>query len=182
MKTVILTAGPQGAGKSTYCKRVITAFPDIKLLSRDELLNELFGDVWLDPYGGGHCFAMKQLWQRIRKSLVQPGEHHTLILDCWNGSERERSSIVKKLRESGADQVIAWFFVTPLEYCIDWFISRECEIGEAEWKRQSWEQSCSHNFHLFHERANDLQEGIGFDRVRRINPLQLQLFPEIFPL
>lgn len=182
MKTVILTVGPQGAGKSTYCERVIQTHPDIQLLSRDKLLKQLFGSVWLDPYAGGHYYAMEQLWKHVRTTLERATDHTTLILDCWNGSLRERSLIVAKLHEAGADKVIAWYFTTPLEQCVHWFVDRECEDEEEEWKRQSRERSCRHNFHLFHMLASDVKQGIGFDHVRQINPTQLQLFPNIFPL
>jgi predicted kinase len=182
MKTVILTAGPQGAGKSTYCEQVIKAHPDVQLLSRDKLLNELFGSAWLDPYSGGHYYAMEQLWQRIRTSLKQKAESFTLILDCWNGSPRERSLIVTKLREFGADEVVAWYFITPLEHCVRWFMDRECQDEDKKWGREQQEISCRYDFHLFHELATDLKQGLGFDCIKHINPTQLQLFPDIFPL
>jgi len=180
MKTVILTAGPQGAGKSTYCQWVLRACPEIELLSRDELLVELYGSAYLDPYTSGHFHAMRKLWERVGTTLNQAADHFTLILDCWNGCPRERDSIVAELRATGAHRVVAWYFVTPLACCIAWYVRRECNGDAPEYAYRSHADRCRYNFHHFHELAADLQCGSGFDRVIRINPLQRQLFPDIF--
>ncbi len=182
MKTVILTVGPQGSGKSTYCDKVATIHPDIILLSRDKLLNEMFGDTWLDPYCGGHYVVMERLFEILSETLGTNTPQTTILLDCWNGSERERHQLLKKLRDLGAEKIIGWYFVTPLATTIQWFLRRECSTNSSDWEKESKEHMCRHNYQLFHEFASDVRNRKEFDIVRTINPLQRLLFPDTFAL
>lgn len=182
MKTVILTIGPQGSGKSTYCNNVVAAHPDITLLSRDKLLEEMFGKTWLDPYSGGHYVAMERLLEMVRDVLQTNSQDTTLLLDCWNGSESERKHLISKLRDYGAEKIVGWYFVTPLNTTLRWFLERECAVDSSKWQRDSNERICRNNYPLFHEFAEDVREGKGFDSVRIINPLQRLLFPYTFAL
>ena len=47
MKTVILTVGPRGAGKSNFCNQIVQSHSEIVLVSRDAILIELFGSIYL---------------------------------------------------------------------------------------------------------------------------------------
>lgn len=57
LKEVILPVGPQGSGKSAFCEKAVELDPNIVLISRDKILIELFGTVFLDSYSGGHFHA-----------------------------------------------------------------------------------------------------------------------------
>lgn len=54
MRRVALTVGPRGSGKSSFCKGFIRSHPSVSLVSRDEILIELFGSTSLNPYAGEH--------------------------------------------------------------------------------------------------------------------------------
>ena len=122
MKTVFLTVGPQGSGKSVFCQKVVLENQHLKMVSRDAILIELFGTPWLDSYSGGHFLAHEKMWKDVAEYLTQ--DDIALILDCWNGYPEERQEMVKRLRNLGAERVVAWYFTTPLNVCIEWYLQK----------------------------------------------------------
>lgn len=172
MKKVILTIGPQFAGKSTFCERVLTQFPHIKYISRDAILREMFGTVWLDSYSGGHFVAWEELWKMVERQCKE--KEFTLILDAWNGSRREREDIVEKLRSFGAKYIEGWYFITPLEQCVEWsLIMQPISARTKEWeeiKFASRKNLIGYNHNGFH--SENIEEDKSFDSIRRINPLE----------
>jgi len=168
MKKVCLTSGPRGSGKSTYLKTMrLNYYPKTSIISRDELLMELFGRIGLDPYAGEHDYALKILFERIKKQLFLNIEDAVLFLDCWNGYPSERRTIIKKLLELGADQVFCWQFIVPLDVCLNWFFKKQDSKGYTE-------NMIINDYNLYYEQALNI-ENDGFDKVYKINPLQLNL-------
>ncbi|MCE9642900.1 MAG: ATP-binding protein [Candidatus Andersenbacteria bacterium] len=184
MKTVFMTIGPQGAGKSTFCERAIVAHPDIILLSRDKLIDELCGgkNGWCDSYSGAGIYVMDKLLGMIKEALESDSSDTTILLDCWTPDERHRDWMLRKLRECGADRVIGLYFLTSIETAVCWFIKREYKDQLNPSYRELKEYFCGRNYKLFHSLAADVREGKRFDTVRRINPEQLELFPEFVVL
>ena len=167
-KTVFLTCGTRGAGKSTYCKGVLKHRPDLIIISRDEILIELFGETELSPYGGGHYHAMDIMWKMVREHLSSDGNNVQIILDCWNGFPEERKHIINELRKSGADKIVAWRFITPLNSVIEWFDKK----NRSKFNGKEMNKSRSRqDFSLFNKMAKNI-ENEGFDEVVYINPLQ----------
>lgn len=164
-KTVILTSGPRGIGKTTYTELVKSLHPDVELLSRDKLLVELFGKTSLSPYDGSRYYAHVVLRERLRELLQK--DNNKIIFDCWNGSSRERNYLAGMLRTLGADKVICWQFVVELDTCIKWFLKKTDVAGYSEY-------SCRSDYKLYYQSAIDIEED-GFDAVYRINPNQLTI-------
>lgn len=172
MKRVVLTIGPQYAGKSTFCEKVVAAFPEVALASRDKILMRLFGKVYLDAYSGGHYAAWDELWKEVAHHLGELFDK-TLILDAWNGAPEERRNIVQKLRAMGATRVDGWHFVTPLETCIEWMSCRDPIVIKNKWselRRDARAESYSRTHKAFCAVQIE-KEGV-FDSVRRINSLE----------
>lgn len=179
MKRVILTVGPQGAGKSTYCEAVCRAHPEVVLISRDAILIELYGTVWLDSYSGGHLEGERIMWRRVRQQLKEP--NLTLILDCWNGAA-DRPEMTATLRRFGADWIGVWQFMTPLETACEWFFARSPNDYShlqpehaARMHRLDRVYYCD-AYTAFHRQSVSLEQG--FDKIRQINPLD-QLPPSL---
>lgn len=174
MKTVFLTCGTRGAGKSTYCCKMLKNNPEICLVSRDSILIELFGQTELNPYEDGHHLTYKIMWERVGKELAGAnGENFQMILDCWNGYPKERQGIIRKLRDVGADRVVAWVFTTPLETVIRWFDKANRKKGsnrKRKLERETNEHRSRHDYELFNELAADIEKD-GFDEIVYINPL-----------
>lgn len=183
MKRVILTVGPQYAGKSTFCERVVSAHPEIVLVSRDAILTELFGTVWLDHYTGGHVVGWEKMWEIVAQRLQQDGV--TMILDAWNGSACERRDFVKRLRSLGAERVEAWYFITPENFCLQWYLKGEppdVKARNSKWRQLIYQMridSYHNHYQYFHLQKVELEQG--FDFIRRIDPLQT-LPPDLFSL
>ena len=174
MRTVFLTSGPRGSGKSTYIETARVCYPEITIISRDEILLSLFGKTALDPYVGGHQYVFEVLFQRVEECLAPDLPRQLVILDCWNGFSYEREAIIKKLRMSGADRVFCLYFITPLNTCLKWFRQKPDAQGYSE-------ISIKGDHKLYHTQAKTIQEN-GFDGVFRVNPLETLLidFPFVY--
>ena len=52
------------------------------------------------------------------KGLITKDRDQTIILDCWNGFERERKAIIVTLKRIGVDKI----------YCIQFLVSPELNL------------------------------------------------------
>lgn len=170
MNRVVLTVGPQGAGKSTYCQQIVVDDPTIILISRDQIFNHYCGDDWRDPYTGAWEFGYQKMWEAVVLALAS--NNVKLILDCWNDDDYARRSIVKKLRSAGADWVAAWHFFVPEDVCVEWYLAREFEHRPGI--KSHYAEFCRRNHKLFLSYPVEIEQG--FDAIYQINPLQLRLF------
>ena len=177
MRHIAVTVGPQGSGKSMFCEKAIKAYPEIVLVSRDEILRELFGDTYLNPYTGQQLAGMAKMWGVLAKHLEH--EKIRIILDCWNGYAEERRTITEWLRSHGADRIEAWYFVTPAEICVQWCFEkklrekrlREHTVKNGKWAKlmeESMRSSCQYDYELYHSQPLELNQG--FDFIQRIDP------------
>lgn len=168
MNTVILTSGPRGVGKSTYVEYVKRLHPEVKVVSRDKLLMDLFGETSLSPYDGGHDYVQMLLRFHLKHLLKKKTKSDSkIIFDCWNGSAGDRQSLINLLYQYGADRVICWQFVVPIDVCVKWFFKKKDSRGYSN-------HAVSSDYKLYYKRAENIEED-GFDFIRRINPLQLTI-------
>lgn len=165
MKTVILTSGPRGSGKSSFVKKIIEENPHVKHLNRDEFYIKEFGSTSLDPYGGSQIAA--EMFRDHLKIFMKQITEGKIILDCWNGFYRDRQYLINLLLECNVDKVFCWQFVTPLNVCMKWFFQKEDSKGYSE-------SGYRRDYNLYHEKATNIDEN-GFSSVIRINPLQLTI-------
>lgn len=162
MKKVFLTSGPRGSGKSMYVKEVKERYPEIIVISRDEILLSLFGETSLNPYEGGHMYVLDVLFKELKKHLSLNSPNQKILLDCWNGFSYERKEMIQRLRDFGAEQVFGLYFVTPIDICVKWFMSKPDSKGYDK-------DSIRRDYKLYHEQAKTIKED-GFDKVYKINP------------
>jgi len=181
-KLAILTIGPQGAGKSTFCEEILRTHPEILSVSRDKILMELFGDVFLSPYTGGHEIGYKVMWERVADCLTR--DETTLILDCWNGPREELKGICDALRSLGVRTVGGWYFVTPEDACLAWRMKKvmaEPAKEDPKWERfrqNSARDGFLEHFRFFHSHPVDLSHGLDF--LVKIDPLNPPPFDALF--
>jgi len=182
MRQVILTVGPQGVGKSTFCDQIVKSYPEIVLVSRDAILMELFGEVYLDSYSSGHYVALERMWELVAEHMRR--DDVTIVLDCWNGFAEERRKITKKLRSLKTDMIGAWYFITPKDISLGWRMEKvraENEGKDTRWKK-IWEDikrdSFLHDYQLFH--SQPINCGQGFNFIVKINPLNPPPFESLF--
>ncbi|MBU6500697.1 MAG: AAA family ATPase [Patescibacteria group bacterium] len=171
MKRVVVTVGPQYAGKSTFCNKIISARNDFALVNRDAILVELFGNTWLYPHSGGHEKGWERLWTMVESHLSN--DPITIILDAWNGSKRARQEIAENLRGLGATIIESWYFVTPEEVCLKWCVQRGQIDFQERWEGMHLQERM--NSYLDHYRnfhAQEIEKENIFDSVLRVNPLE----------
>lgn len=176
MKEVIIPVGPQGSGKSFFCEKAVKADPNLVLISRDKILIELFGGVFLSPYSGEHFHAYDMMWRKVREQIRNTPEYR-VILDTWNGTRQERATIIQKLRKLGAKRIVGWYFVTPVEAVNEWFWKKP-EVAKSSDMRSRQGQNLTffsddapiRDHALFHRLASEI-DSEGFDEIVRINPV-----------
>lgn len=169
--------GPQGAGKTTFCREIIRQRPDISLIERDAILLELFGPRGFNHYCGHFQVLHEVMWGRVKDMLAKFPEQ-TLILDAWLGFPNHRHHAGRTLRSFGVDQIDLWYFVTDIETCVRQYVMREAQASDTSWQLESRERCCRRNFQLFHSMPieDDDQES-SFDTIRFINPQQTTFIP-----
>ena len=166
MKRVVLTSGPRGAGKSTFIADYVSHTSGVQVLSRDELLVELYGTTMLDRYTGDHHYA-SQLFSKKVEDVLETHASIDLIVDYWNGYADARRALIDEYRRFGADRVICWKFVTPKDVCVDWFMNKEDAAGYTR-------RMVARDYDLYHTNAKSILND-GFDSVRYVNPTQLEI-------
>ncbi len=174
MKQVVLTVGPQYAGKSTFCEKVASEHSNVSIVSRDKILIGMFGTVWLDSYTGGHTAALEAVWREVAMHLRSADANKkTLIVDAWNGPPSERADMVQKLRDLGAKKVVGWHFVTPLPTCLAWSFEKDPIEIKNEWSkiRRDIRVASYTGIHETFCRWDIEKEGV-FDAVQRLNALE----------
>lgn len=176
---VYLLVGPRGSGKTSYIARLMERDPDLKTVSRDDILVEACGTTSPDSYSGAHIFALEEGLNRL-KEIIKSGPKTKTIYDHWTGTNGERWRLIRHLRDAGATRIIALYFLTPVEYVKQWFwqkpgiapfskmreIQEQGEKGFAFYPNDAPEQDHA----LFHEYAAGIDSD-GFDQVIRVNPL-----------
>lgn len=174
MKRAILTVGPQYAGKSTFCEKVVVAHPEVVIISRDKLRVQVYGSVYTDPYQTNGWEAERLMWEAVAKHLAQP--EIALILDCWNLSAAERQNIFQKLKDYGATRIDLWHFTTSPDTCVQWSLKRDPPSGGTD---ERWHQAridsqsffCRRNCDLFRRETHGIENEPGFDTLVNIDPL-----------
>lgn len=173
MKRAILTVGPQCVGKTTFCQRAVKIYPEIILISLDDILKEMFATGWSGPYTENHTRGLAVAWRRVSEALEEDG---TLLFDTWVDPTRMNTKfLVKNLRDRGAEEVYGWYFVTPLDVCLGWFCTRE--LGNIQNKqkqdiiRTMREDDYARFYGEYHEACRTLADQ-DFNRLPRVNPLQ----------
>lgn len=111
------------------------------------------------------------MWGVVTEKLYLPDT--ALIVDCWNGHPNERQQMTTKLRLLGTDWIEAWYFVTPEDVSLRWFLAREPDNKrEGRWGElmlEAKKDSFLHDYHLYHSQPLELAQG--FDVIKTINPL-----------
>jgi predicted kinase len=182
VKTVYLTSGPRGAGKSTYVSLVKKVSPKVLVIDRDEIYAKEFSGHTFDPHSGMHIIADQFFKKHIKEVVSSADEDAKIIIDAWNGFWTQRREYIRLLRKLRVEKIICWYFVTPLSACLEWFMLKSDRFGLGK-------GSCVWDYNLYHREASDINypqheiylfekddfDDLSFDMICRINPLQLTL-------
>lgn len=169
MKIAVLTLGPRGAGKTTFCKEVVRARPEIGFVERDAILLELYGGVFVDS--GLELYTRRKIFERV--SALLESNKTTVILDAWTMLAWDRREMVDTLRVLGFGRVVGWHFVTPEEDVVRQFLTREA-TSVSPWRFMAADAVLA-ECQRYRTHRVELEQG--FDHLVEINPMQRRLFP-----
>jgi len=172
MKEVILTVGPQGAGKTTFCEKIIQAHPEIKYISRDAILVEMY-DVSPHMLGSDECeLGLAKMYDELQRELEEPGDTR-IIIDCWCATKKERKAIIERIKffDEGTHTIGAWHFITPEEKYLEWW---EVKYGPA------WTMTVAMNTFAYRQYADKIEHSEGFNFIKEINLLKPPCFVHLF--
>lgn len=160
-----LPIGPQGSGKTTWCKAALLGRKSVTYLSRDELIMERLGRTTVDPYTHQGSAVQEELWRRIDWIA---GGSRDLLLDCWNGSADERRFIIQQLKDRGYNHVIGLHFVTDRETCLHWYEERERRLRGEDTYLGLLVVSCGYNYDRYQNHPVHVDQG--FCAIYPIDP------------
>jgi hypothetical protein len=113
MTRIIITVGPQGAGKTTFCTSLMAGANTerVSLFSRDNFLEGLFGkDAW-NPYLGLYVPGMEEFWRAVAKDIQAKD---VVLVDSFFPAPRFLEDMKKQLRVELGDSY-------PLKFEALWF-------------------------------------------------------------
>ena len=116
----IVIIGVQGTGKSTYCKKLETANPKIKRVTKDDIRFAMFDiNTYSENFDKVHAEFGKRLneiyWLYVDTILKQG---LTVILDKTHHREADRKDTLKKLKSNYPNiKVEAHFLYSDFERC-----------------------------------------------------------------
>jgi len=115
MKTVFMTIGFSGSGKSTYARDYVKIHPDTKIVSPDGFRKMFNGEYKYLPEMDD---VITQSTFDAAENLLQAG--YNVAIDCGNlTTADDRRGKWKKLR---ADKFVA--FLMPIHKPVDWYVKR----------------------------------------------------------
>ncbi len=113
---IIITVGPQGAGKTTFCTSLMAeANPErVALFCRDSFLEGMFGkDAW-NPYLGLFVPGMEKFWKAVAKDIRAKD---VVLVDSFFPTpyflEDMKKQLKTELGDSYALDIEALWFTTP---------------------------------------------------------------------
>lgn len=108
---VIAGIGVPGCGKTTYLKPFAGA-KGMVYISPDEIREELTGDA------RDHTREV-DVWRIVHERLKEALADKDVVVDATYSKARDRRELIDRAREAGADEVIAYWFDTPIGTCIE---------------------------------------------------------------
>jgi len=88
MKTLILTIGVPGSGKSTWSKEFVKENPDYIRICPDEIREELTGNI--NDQSKNYL-----VWEIARKRVIENLKKYNVILDATNVNTKSRNKFIK---------------------------------------------------------------------------------------
>jgi predicted kinase len=109
MSKAIIAIGIPGSGKSTFM-RPLAETENLAYVNADDIRHEITGS------SANHRMEQvvwETLFKRVASSLADKG----VVIDATHARKNDRMKTVSFCKEHGAEKIIGYWFVTPLEIC-----------------------------------------------------------------
>ncbi len=171
-RSVILTVGLPGAGKSTCSRRAAETMGCNVIHVEDWLTMHRF--EYGDRYGNSWHIeeTWPSLWAHVRD--VSGAYHGSVVLDMWLSTPKRRMEVIGALRKVGMTDITCWRFNTPPAVCRERYKDREMRNVPADDPRILRKLlSTAHFWDCLSEHFTEITlEELGpeyFDRVIRVD-------------
>lgn len=108
---VIAGIGVPGCGKTTYLKPFAAA-KGMAYISPDDIREELTGDA------SDHT-RETDVWRLVHERLKDALAEKDVVVDATYTKQRDRRELIERARGAGADEVVAYWFDTPIGVCLE---------------------------------------------------------------
>ncbi|MEN9604649.1 MAG: hypothetical protein RJB39_334 [Candidatus Parcubacteria bacterium] len=169
--TVYVPVGPQGAGKTKFCRTVVQQRPEIGYFSLDDTVDDLSHQP-PDPETDDDL----PIWRRALSLImynIGKCPHQQIIADCWTQTAADRRTLIQHLGRIGIRRVIGWRFITPKSTCVPWFVERcmrnPSKVPAAR-RRLYWSHIGHVRYDAFQQHPVALDQG--FASLIEINPTE----------
>ncbi len=171
---ILVTVGPQGAGKTTFCEQLVKEVPGLAYANRDKFLEERYGKAAWNPYTGCMEEGLKEFYQHIA-SLVN--ENDVVLVECFHLGLAQFGYMMHQIRteiDYTSRSVVyeALQFTTPENVCVDWYVGRYKPEDNFV---KHYADLARHNFKQFWRINHSFAEK--FESVLEVDPSQPPLFP-----
>lgn len=177
MTRVLMTVGPRGAGKSTFCQSIASSeLSGVAYASRDDFLIEKYGDVAWNPHSD---FMERGINIFLSRVAELSSRNRAVLLECFCSSMTEIKSIQDRITSKTDNPIIfeAIYFVTPHDICAEQYTEREYPNETGLYRSDIYNRAYKNSV-SFHTKITCLYDY--FQIVWDVNPRQLNIFkPEV---
>lgn len=171
MKTVYLPSGPRATGKSTLSTLVMRKYPNVKILSIDVIHVIVAKEYNLDKtiYAQNQEIMSRSealILAMARKLLSEDGAQ--IIFDSFAVFPESRKTIIRFMREYGADKVICWQLTTPIKISRSLYRVRQEIDKQAEEEQERLLREYDRDYAWYYEHAQAIATE-GFDAIYKVD-------------
>ncbi|MDJ0516478.1 MAG: AAA family ATPase [Trichodesmium sp. MO_231.B1] len=121
---LIILIGLPASGKSTLARKIVSKYPQCKLISTDAIRAQLFGDEAIQG-------SWLQVWQEVQQQFHQAVSQTSLaIYDATNTQRRRRKELIDLAREIGFSYITGLWLDKSLELCLERNKRRKRQVPE----------------------------------------------------
>ncbi len=121
---LIILIGLPASGKSTLAGKIVSRYPQCKLISTDAIRAQLFGDEGIQG-------PWLQVWQEVQQQFHQAVSQTSLaIYDATNAQRRRRKELIYLARQTGFSYITGLWLDKSLELCLERNKLRKRQVPE----------------------------------------------------
>lgn len=121
---ILFLIGCPSSGKSTLAHQLIKQTPNYRIISTDQIRQQLFRDEFIQ---GNWQLIETEILNQVQQALTAG---HSIIYDATNAKRSWRMDLLQKLKFIDNLDIIGLHLQTPLEICKQWNQKRQRQVPE----------------------------------------------------